>query len=95
MRETLGGQRLLGVPFRKGDEGTNGIDGPDPDGWSFNLEDTDTDTDHACRQCHGAVDGTEQPYPVNGSQVWLHPECHRFFVSDDLEIPAFLRRSST
>ena len=89
----LGDSGCYGVPFQKGDEGTNSIDGPDPDGWSFNLD--DADPDHACHQCHGRVDGTEQPYSVNGSQVWLHPECRKFFVSDDLEIPAFLRRSST
>ena len=35
--------------------------------------------DRTCRQCNGALDGTERPYSVNGSQVWLHPECRRFF----------------
>jgi putative DNA primase/helicase len=66
-----------GCTDRKGDEGTSGIDGADPDDWSFNLD--DAETDHGCRQCHDRLDGTERPYSVNGSQVWLHPECRKFF----------------
>ena len=66
------------VTFQKGDEGTNGIDEPNPDGWSFNLD--DAETDHTCRQCNGTLDGTERPYSVNGTQVWLHPECRKFFA---------------
>jgi hypothetical protein len=56
--------------------------------------------DQSCRQCDGTFDGTEQQFLIDENRVWLHPECHRFFVTDkqaddDLEIPAFLRRSST
>ena len=37
----LGDSDCSGVAFQKGDKATNGIDEPDPDGWSFNLDDED------------------------------------------------------
>ena len=41
--------------------------------------------DRSCRQCDGTFDGTEQQFLIDGIRVWLHPECRRFFVSDDLD----------
>jgi hypothetical protein len=40
------------------------------------------DEDGRCRQCDGTLDGTEQHYEINGTRVWLHPECHRFFMAE-------------
>jgi hypothetical protein len=40
-----------------------------------------TDKDRTCVQCHGAMDGKEQPNSIAGEIVWLHPECKRFYGS--------------
>ena len=32
-----------------------------------------------CVQCGGPVDATERQRRINGREVWLHPECERFF----------------
>ena len=37
--------------------------------------------DQSCRQCDGTLDGTEQQFSINGTRVWLHPECRRFFTA--------------
>jgi hypothetical protein len=59
---------------------------PAPDGvccdvadrkWGEAIADRD---DRSCRQCDGTLDGSEQPYDIDGAQVWLHPECRRFYL---------------
>jgi hypothetical protein len=32
-----------------------------------------------CAQCN-AHDGTERPYTIDGSEVWLHTECKHFWL---------------
>ena len=39
-----------------------------------------TDEDRACRQCGGTIDGGERQYEINGTSVWLHDQCRRFFI---------------
>jgi hypothetical protein len=63
----LGHSESYGCTDRKGDEGLNGEIWP-------------LDEDRSCRQCAGALDGTEQQFLVDGVRVWLHPECRRFFA---------------
>ena len=37
---------------------------------------------HVCAQCGGAPpDGLEEQFPVGSELVWLHPECHRFYLN--------------
>jgi putative DNA primase/helicase len=38
----------------------------------------------ACAQCHGTPDGAERLYyRVDGVEVWLHPQCERFYRADN------------
>jgi putative DNA primase/helicase len=41
--------------------------------------------DRSCRHCDGTLDGSERLYQINGTSVWLHPECRRFFVAEHNE----------
>jgi hypothetical protein len=34
---------------------------------------------NVCAQCNGASDGAERLYRIDGVEVWLHPECARFY----------------
>jgi hypothetical protein len=45
-------------------------------GWSADAR----SEDRQCRQCNGPFDGTEELCSIDGKSVWLHPECHRFYV---------------
>ena len=36
--------------------------------------------DRRCRQCNGAIDGTERPYRISGDLVPLHLRCRRFYL---------------
>jgi len=46
-----------------------------------------------CAQCGGGDDGQLLAHGKAGDGIWLHPECVRFFGSDDgLDIPGYLDR---
>ena len=36
-------------------------------------------TPHACRQCRGTPDGTEEEHIIGGEKIWLHEQCERHF----------------
>lgn len=61
------------VTVQKGDGALNG------EVWPPTSQST-TDEDRSCRQCDGTLDGTDQLYEIDGTRVWLHPECRRFFI---------------
>jgi hypothetical protein len=44
------------------------------------LDRTEPSEDRICRQCNGPVDGKERLYTVDAKPIWLHPECHRFYI---------------
>jgi hypothetical protein len=54
--------------------------------WTDGQDDLSADHDPAphedrsCRQCGGALDGTEQLYHIDGKRMWLHPECREYLA---------------
>jgi Protein of unknown function (DUF3631) len=61
---------------------------PPSNGHSDGLTLPEGENAPVCAQCTAADDGTLQRH----GEVWLHPECVRFWPKDDLDIPGFLDR---
>jgi putative DNA primase/helicase len=56
---------------------------PNNDGQSFGVSVAKGGNGaNVCVQCNGTPDGKERLCHVDGAEVWLHPECERFYRED-------------